>query len=176
MANSPHLDPSVSERPRRDFASVLQTNASPPFRSRLQYFESEDHGSVPLLSLYHGLLFIFEGYKPSVGSVFENPSSIKSHFAKVSDRLGFEILPPEEFLQIVGVELVYQKRRTDKAIECFQINVDNYPNSFNAYHCLAEAYALQGDKALAIKNYEKSIALNPSNRLVSEALRKLKMP
>jgi len=176
MANNPHIDPSVGENPRRDFNALLQSNASPRFRSRLQYFESEDHGSVPLLSLYHGLLFTFDGYKPSIGSVFENPSSIKSHFAKVSERLGIDILPPEEFLQIVGVEMLYQKHRPDKAIECFQINVENYPGSFNAYHCLAEAYAVKGEKILAIKNYEKSIELNPNNRTASEELKKLKMP
>jgi predicted alpha/beta superfamily hydrolase len=176
MANNPHIDPSVGENPRRDFAAVLQANVSPRFRARLQYFESEDHGSVPLLSLYHGLLFIFDGYKPSIGSVFENPSSIKGHFAKISERLGFEILPPEEFVQIVGVEMLYQKRRTESAIECFQINVENYPGSFNAYHCLAEAYAMKGEKALAIKNYEKSLDLNPNNRSAREELKRLKTP
>jgi uncharacterized protein len=176
MANSPHMDPSVADTPRRGFAALLQTNASPRFRSRLQYFESEDHGSVPLVSLYHGLLYVFDGYKPSIGAVFENPSSIKEHFARVSERLGFKVLPPEEFLQIVGVEMLYQKQRPESAIECFQINVENYPGSFNAYHCLAEAYAIKGDKALAIKNYEKSLELNPNNRTVRDEIRKLKAP
>jgi predicted alpha/beta superfamily hydrolase len=176
VANNPHIDPAVGDNPRREFAAMLQSNRSPRFRSRLQYFEAEDHGSVPLISLYQGLLFIFDGYKPSIGAVFENPSSIKAHFAKVSERLGVELLPPEEFLQIVGVELLYQKRRAEGAIECFQINVENYPDSFNAYHCLAEAYAVKGEKALAIKNYEKSINLNPNNRSAREAVEKLKRP
>jgi hypothetical protein len=41
---------------------------------------------------------------------------------------------------------------------------------------LAEAYAIKGEKSLAIKNYEKSIALNPNNRSAREALEKLKTP
>jgi hypothetical protein len=176
VANNPHIDPSIGENPRRNFAALLQANTSPRLRSKLQYFESEDHGSVPLIRLYDGLLFIFDGYKPSIGSVFENPSSLKDHFAKISERLGFEILPPEEFIQIVGIEMLYQKRRTDSAIECFQMNVANYPGSFNAYHCLAEAYAVKGEKALAIQNYEKSLQLNPVNRLAKEELKKLRQP
>jgi len=176
VANNPLVDPSIGENPCRNFAAVLQANNSPRFRSKLQYFESENHGSVPLLSLYHGLLFIFDGYKPSLGSVFENPSSMKDDFAKVSKRLGFEILPPEEFVQMIGVEMLYQKHRMDKAIECFQMNVANYPQSFDAYHTLAQAYAIKGEKALAIQNYEKSLKLNPANRLAAEELKKLKQP
>jgi predicted negative regulator of RcsB-dependent stress response len=41
---------------------------------------------------------------------------------------------------------------------------------------LAEAYAVKGEKALAIKNYEKSINLNPNNRSAREAVEKLKRP
>ena len=44
---------------------------------------------------------------------------------------GFELLPPEEFVQMIGVEMLYNKGRTDKAMECFQMNVANYPNSFD---------------------------------------------
>lgn len=176
MAHNTHVDPSAGERPRRDFAAVLEANSSPRFRARFQYFESEDHGSVPLVSLYHGLLFIFEGYKPSIGSVFENPSSMESHFARISERLGIDLLPPEAFVQLIGVEMLYHKRKVDKAIECFRINVENYPNSSNAYHCLAEAYAVNGDKRLAVRNYERSIELNPNNRSAIEELKRLRTP
>jgi len=53
--------------------------------------------------------------------------------------------------------------------------VENYPDSYNAYHCLAEAYAVKGEKSLAIKNYEKSIAPNPNNRRAIEDLQKSKI-
>jgi cytochrome c-type biogenesis protein CcmH/NrfG len=39
---------------------------------------------------------------------------------------------------------------------------------------LGEAYAAHGDKALAIKNYEKSIELNPNNTNGIGILKRLK--
>ena len=48
------------------------------------------------------------------------------------------------------------------------------PESFNVYDSLGEAYAVQGDRALAIKNYERSIELNPRNKGGIEALAKLR--
>jgi predicted alpha/beta superfamily hydrolase len=69
LANDPpdegDADPQLWKRTTQDFAEFLKVNNSPAFRSALQYFEAENHGSVPLLSLYHGLLFLFDGYKPS---------------------------------------------------------------------------------------------------------------
>ncbi len=72
----------------------------------------------------------------------------------------------------VGYELLGMKRIAD-AIEVFKQNVEDYPQSFNAYDSLGEAYLLNGDKELAIKNYQRSVELNPDNRNGVEALQKL---
>jgi CubicO group peptidase (beta-lactamase class C family) len=66
-----------------------------------------------------------------------------------------------------------QAGRTDDAIKIFQLNVEAYPQDYNAYDSLAEAYAAKGDKALAIKNYAKSLELNPDNTNAVERLSKL---
>jgi cytochrome c-type biogenesis protein CcmH/NrfG len=50
----------------------------------------------------------------------------------------------------------------------------NYPESFNVYDSLAEAYMVNGDKALAITNYEKSLELNPDNQNAVEQLETLR--
>jgi CubicO group peptidase (beta-lactamase class C family) len=60
------------------------------------------------------------------------------------------------------------------AIEIFRANVALYPEAFNVYDSLAEAYMLRGDKELAIENYEKSIELNPDNTNGIQMLEKLK--
>jgi tetratricopeptide (TPR) repeat protein len=53
--------------------------------------------------------------------------------------------------------------KTYEAIEIFKLNVEAYPGSWNVYDSLGEAYLKNGDKELAIKNYQKSLALNPEN-------------
>jgi tetratricopeptide (TPR) repeat protein len=64
--------------------------------------------------------------------------------------------------------------KVNEAIELFKLNVRLYPNSWNVYDSLAEAYAKAGNTALAIQNYEKSIELNPKNESGKAALAKLK--
>ena len=177
VANNPpskDFEPKIGEQSCRAFADILKTNNSPSFRTTLQYFDAEDHGSVPLLSLYHGLLFIFDGYKPT-GSVGENLVSLNDHFAKVSQHLGFEIRPPEEFVNIIGWSKVNFKRETNNAIEWLKANVANYPDSPNVYASLAEAYEIQGEKQLAIQNYQKSLELDRENRDAARRLRRLKI-
>ena len=60
------------------------------------------------------------------------------------------------------------------AIRIFQLNVALYPRSWNVYDSLGEAYMNQGDKELAIQNYEKSLELNPQNEKGAATLQKLK--
>ena len=62
---------------------------------------------------------------------------------------------------------------TMKAIEVFRLNVILYPASTYAYESLAEAYEAAGNKALAIKNYERSLQLSPGNTSAEVHLKKL---
>jgi tetratricopeptide (TPR) repeat protein len=49
----------------------------------------------------------------------------------------------------------------DKAIEILVLNTTRFPKSANAWDSLGEAYAIKGDKPNAIKNFKKSLSLNP---------------
>ena len=76
-------------------------------------------------------------------------------------------------LNRLGYYLLYQKKKVKEAIEIFKFNVEVYPESSNGYDSLAEAYMVNGDKKLAIKNYAKSLELNPNNTNAIEKLNKL---
>ncbi|HEX7572202.1 MAG TPA: serine hydrolase, partial [Bacteroidota bacterium] len=73
----------------------------------------------------------------------------------------------------LGYQLL-QEGKTKEAIEVFKLNVAAFPKSWNVYDSLGEAYMNDGDKRLAIVNYEKSLELNGSNKGAVEALKKLK--
>lgn len=145
----------------REFVVMLAKKNPLPFRSEFQVFESEGHGSLPLVSLYNGLLFIFEGFEPNLNSFVEDPSSIEKHFSKFSHMLGVDILPPEDLIHLVCNETV--KDYPDKAIDCFQVNVSNYPMSYNAHNALAKVYANKGMKDKATTSYRKSLEIKPDN-------------
>jgi CubicO group peptidase (beta-lactamase class C family) len=67
-----------------------------------------------------------------------------------------------------------QQGKFKEAIRVLQLNVEAYPSSSNVYDSLAEAYMRNGDKQLAIENYEKSLKLDASNTNAVEMLKKLK--
>lgn len=73
----------------------------------------------------------------------------------------------------LGYDLLYGARRVQDAIAVFKLNVEDYPQSFNVYDSLGEAYKVNGDKDLAIKNYQSSLELNPDNSNGVEMLKKL---
>jgi hypothetical protein len=79
----------------------------------------------------------------------------------------------ESELNTLGYQLL-QGGRIKDAIEIFKLNVEQFPDSWNAYDSMGEAYADDGQKELAIKNYEKSLELNPDNKNGAEVLKKLK--
>jgi tetratricopeptide (TPR) repeat protein len=78
----------------------------------------------------------------------------------------------ENELNNLGYQLIRGNKFKD-AIRIFQLNVEAFPNSANTYDSLAEAYMDDGDKALAVANYQKSLELNPKNRNAVLMLQKL---
>lgn len=69
----------------------------------------------------------------------------------------------EQQMNSFGYELLYGLKRVKDAIEVFKLNVADYPQSANTWDSLGEGYMVDGNKELAIKNYQRSIELNPKN-------------
>ncbi|HET7105453.1 MAG TPA: DUF2306 domain-containing protein [Candidatus Acidoferrum sp.] len=78
----------------------------------------------------------------------------------------------ERELNSLGYRFI-RKNKFKEAIRIFQLNVEAYPKSANTYDSLAEGYMDDGEKALAIANYKKSLQLNPKNRNAEVMLQKL---
>jgi tetratricopeptide (TPR) repeat protein len=71
-----------------------------------------------------------------------------------------------------GYRLIHMKKYKD-AIEIFKLSVETYPQSYNTYDSLAEAYMDNGDKELALANYQRSLQLNPENTNARQMMRKI---
>ncbi len=82
-------------------------------------------------------------------------------------------LVSERQLNTVGYGFLYENK-LDAAMTVFKHVVEIFPSSSNAYDSLAEAYMKNGQKEMAIKNYEKSLTLNPDNENAKEMINKLK--
>lgn len=79
----------------------------------------------------------------------------------------------ENVLNNLGYWLLNSKK-TACAIAVFKLNVAEYPESWNVYDSLGEAYMKAGVKRKAIANYKKSLELNPANTSGIKMLKKLK--
>lgn len=83
------------------------------------------------------------------------------------------ILFEEREMNLLGYRYL-QNGKIKDAIELFKLNTIAYSNSWNVYDSLGEAYLHNGQKDLAIKNYKKSLELNPQNTNAQEKLRSIK--
>jgi cytosine/adenosine deaminase-related metal-dependent hydrolase len=69
---------------------------------------------------------------------------------------------PESFLNSMGYRMI-AAQKLDDAIAIFTLNTELYPDSWNAYDSLGEAYVDKKEYGLAVVNYRRSLALNPKN-------------
>jgi glyoxylase-like metal-dependent hydrolase (beta-lactamase superfamily II) len=67
-----------------------------------------------------------------------------------------------------------QEDKTAQALALFKVNVELFPDAWNAYDSLGEALLKSGDAASATAMYEKSLELNPENTNGRDALAKLR--
>ncbi|MCB0423436.1 MAG: alpha/beta hydrolase-fold protein [Flavobacteriaceae bacterium] len=132
--------------------------------AKLEYFENEDHSSVPIIAFHNGISTIFEGYGISYRDV-EDKEQLTQHFHALSERLSWDFRPPEHLVNQLGYRMLQSGNIKDKsnALEFFILNIENYPKSSNSYDSLGEAYETLGDTQKANENYKKSLELNPGN-------------
>lgn len=78
----------------------------------------------------------------------------------------------EAELNLLGYQLL-GAGKVDDAIAVFKLNVEAFPQGFNPYDSLGEAFMAAGMKEDAIRNYAKSLELNPGNRNAVDMLNKL---
>jgi len=166
--------------PVQAFAELLGSVASSGFRPKLEFFEAEIHDSVQLLSLYHGLMHIFEGY--SVHSlpdgpradILEDPSNLKVHFEEISERLGIDLPPPDLVVQQIALDFIEFLNDPQSAIQVLRYSPSFGNNPYRIYNYLGWAYVFAGEPDLATNAFEKALELNPENEFAVAQLEALR--
>ena len=139
--------------------TVLEEKAGKGLRWDLVEMLDEDHGSIVLRSHYNAFEKIFDGWRlPRTrnGTFTGGMKAVEAHYAKLSDRLGWAITPPEATVNALGYAALAQ-REIDDALEYLQANVRNYPDSPNAYDSLGEGLEAAGRLDDALAKYEDAI-------------------
>lgn len=183
-----------SSRSSTDMASLLHFHMQSMFRLRnalsaasaanhlnfrWKYYPEYTHQTVPLPAEYDGLRSLFDFYYLDFPSEaffqpdYQADTLLAEHFARVSHRMGYTVCPPEDFVNNLGYGLL-QGHQFDRAFYFFDLNIHNYPNSFNVYDSMGDLYLVRNDKARAAGMFKKCLALceNPDTRKKLDALQK----
>ena len=78
----------------------------------------------------------------------------------------------EREMNAIGYQLMGSDK-VEEANKVFQLIIKEFPTSSNAYDSFGESLMKLGKNDLAIKNYRKSVALNPNNQNGIDSLKKL---
>jgi CubicO group peptidase (beta-lactamase class C family) len=116
--------------------------------------------------------------KMSIASVVEKTVNEKGIAAAVAEYRDLKAKQPATYdfaepeLNALGYRLM-ARGKMKEAVEIFKLNVEAYPQGFNTYDSLGEAYMNMNERELAIQNFKKSLELNPKNTSAVENLKKL---
>ena len=145
------------------------------FNKYIVYFELDESGQANLLKFDGANMFLRGELAIPIVEKEIDSSGIEAGIKKYRE---LEKAVPDVYIFTERSinNLGYKYLNTDKikeAVEVFKLNVEAYPESFNVYDSLGEAYMKSGEKELAIKNYEKSLELNPENTNAKNMLEKI---
>lgn len=150
------------------FISYIKQNQDVDLRFKFEPMFEQSHGSVGMPSLYNGLPFIFEPIHYDVpkgkediiaqGGTEEALKKLQLYFEDLSKKYGFQV-NDEKAMTNLGYSLLNESEFSEDAIEVFKLNLQNHPESFDAYSNLGAAYEKTGDLKLAKENYEKALNL-----------------
>lgn len=160
------------------FANSVKTKSPKNLNFKYIQMLENDHTSVPHLSVYNGLLYIYSEWKLNMKTFNRGLRAIDNHFKKISEKYNYNIETPEFVINQLGYKYLGLKDRKN-AISIFKENINRFPNSANTYDSLGEAYEKSGDTESAITYYQKAVNKATENKdpqleLFKQNLKRLK--
>lgn len=137
----------------------------------------QNHHTMQIMSFYLGLKSIFSGFMIDDAIRFRPAAELKAHFESISDKLGVKLMPREGLVNFFGYNRLYDNQfptNSAAAIDFFKLNTEYYPESYNAWDSLGEAYWYEKEYKLALDAYKKSTQLNPENSNAQEKIKQIK--
>ncbi len=155
---------SIHMRSILQLADALGKSKQNELRWNWKYYKDDDHGSVPLIAEYDAFRFIFGFYKftlptPDLLNSIDIDSALTAHYKIVSEKMAYRVSPPEMVVNNLGYYFLQQKNM-DKAKQMFELNIKNYPKSFNTYDSMGDFYDAAGDTQMAKVFYHKALQIH----------------
>ncbi|MDP2722934.1 MAG: alpha/beta hydrolase-fold protein [Bacteroidales bacterium] len=153
------------------FSDVVRQNAKNGLSFEWKFYPRDLHGTIPFPSIMDGLISLFEWYQWENTYKFNSPetpkeellSIIKYREKKLKDHFGYAEPPyPEEILNMSGY-MNMDMQQLEKAKMYFELAIEYYPESANAFDSMADYYERKGDFTNAIKHVNKAFEISGSD-------------
>ncbi len=142
----------------------LTRNNQNGLKVQSKYYGDDTHGSVPLITEYDALHFIFDFYplklsikdRTDTGTVLAGKYA--THFNNISKQLGYSVKPSENMINSMGYQALANKQ-IQKAESFFKLNIANFPESGNVYDSYGDYFIDKKDTANAIVQFKKALSI-----------------
>ena len=146
------------------FSNLVNQNTKNGLSFEWKFYPTDLHGTIPLPSIMDGLISIFEWYQmentDKINS-FDTPKEelykiLKHREKKLQRHFGYSEPPyPEDLLNMSGY-MNLDMNEPEKAKIYFELAIEYYPESANAYDSMADYYENQKDIPNALRFAEQA--------------------
>jgi predicted alpha/beta superfamily hydrolase len=162
----------------KKLVETLKNRSPKGFRWIGRSFPDETHISVPLLAQIDALRQLYAGYRLHDDLLNKGLKFAERHFQNVSKIVGYEIPIPEDIINNLGYDAL-ENGNIQEAIALFKRNIQQNPNSANAFDSIADAYEKAGMWNEAMASAEKAVELvykfnNPNSEDIINHSNKIK--
>ena len=161
-------DYTLFARSNISFSNLIKQNINNGLVFKWEFLALDLHGTVAVPSIRNGLVTLFSWFQmenTDKFNSFDTPKDelyeiIKYRAKKLKNHYGYQKPPyPEDLLSMLGY-MNMDMQQLEKAKMYFELCIEYYPESTNAYDSMAEYYASQNDFENAIKNVSKAFEIS----------------
>jgi predicted alpha/beta superfamily hydrolase len=153
-----------------EFSKLAETQEQNGLRFSWKYYPNDIHGTVTLPSIRDGLISMFDWYQLESFwkfNDFETPTNellelVQYREEKLKDNFGYTVPPFEEELFNMMGYMSLESGQPDKSKAFFEMGIQYFPESPNAYDSMADYYISQNDIENALLNLRKAYGLSGS--------------
>ncbi len=159
----------------RKVAALLEENRAEDFNYQFDHMPDESHSSIPHLSTYKGLEFIFEKWniENRREAIAEGGfSTLEKYQEEVQNLYGLEPSWDEQMLDRLGQDLILS-RKPEEGLAVYELAIAEYPESERIAMHLAESYQKVGNKDESKQAYLQVLEINPENFAARVALKQM---
>ncbi|MEH6537742.1 MAG: alpha/beta hydrolase-fold protein [Psychroserpens sp.] len=147
------------------FVEILKNEAPKTLDWKYNFIEDQIHMTTPYLTMYEGLSKVFADYRSLRFSSYEDyknrggMNALKTYYSNRADKYQISKEIPNRTLRRVAYVLL-DNGKTDMAINLFQENVKNNPQSAIAHKALGDAYEANNDNKSALEAHQTAVSLS----------------